>query len=335
MIRSFVTVFALTLALLQPTPLFAQQARTLCVYDPSGASGDAFAIAKEYRAAALAWGVSFELKPYVDERTAAEDFKAGKCHAAMMTGVRIRAFNKFSSTLEAMGGLQTYEQLREVAHTLASPKAAQLLRSGEYETVALFPAGAVYLYVNDRAMRSVGDLAGKRIATLDYDVAAKTMVKQVGASMVVADVGTFAGMFNNGSVHACYAPATAYQPLELKKGLGDKGGIVRYPLAQLTLQVVARASQFPKDFGQKSREWVSKEFGRFLKIVTKADKTIPAKYWIDVPKPDREKYDILFRDVRVRLRDNDKIFDPQALKLLRRIRCKSDPTRAECAEQKE
>jgi len=323
------------LAALVAAPAAAQEARTLCVFDPSGANGDAFTLAKEYRNAAAAWGVTLNLKPYTDEKTASEDFKAGKCHGAVMTGVRTRSFNKFSSTFEAMGGLQSYAQMRQLMTNIASPKAASLMKRGDYETAAIFPGGAVYLFVSDKTIKSVGDLAGKRIATLDYDVAAKTMVQQVGASMVVADIGTFAGMFNNGGVHACYAPATAYQPLELKKGLGTKGGIVRYPLAQLTMQVVIRAADFPAAFGQKSREWAAKEFSKFLKVITKADKSIPGKYWIEVPKADLEKYDLLFREVRVRMRDKEKVFDGQALKLLRRVRCKADATRAECAEQKE
>ena len=58
--------------------------------------------------------------------------------------------------------------------------------------------------------------------------------------MVPADVGTFAGMFNNGSVDICAAPATAFKPLELEKGLGRSGGIARLPLAQMTFQMVGR-----------------------------------------------------------------------------------------------
>ena len=323
------------LSALVATPAAAQEQRTLCVYDPSGANGDVFTMAKEYRNAASAWGVTLNLKPYVDEKTAAEDFKAEKCDAAVMTGVRTRAFNKFSSTLEAMGGVQSYTQLKQLVSSLAKAQAGKLMKRGDYETVAIFPAGAVYLYVRNKNIKSIGDLAGKRIATLDFDVAAKVMVQQVGASMVVADIGTFASMFNNGGVDACYAPATAYQPLELKKGLGTNGGVIKYPLSELTMQVVLRTAKVPEGYGQKSREWASKEFGRFLKVVQKGDKSIPAKYWVDVPKADQAKYDLLFREVRIRLRDNEKVFDGQALKLLRRIRCGSDGTRAECAEQKE
>ena len=178
--------------------------------------------------------------------------------------------------------------------------------------------------------------AGKRIATLDFDVAAKVMVKAVGASMVIADVGTFAGMCNNGGVDACFAPATAFVPLELRKGIGAKGGVVRYPLAQLTMQLLIRTSAFPEGYGVKSREWSAKEFKRLLRVVEKADKSIPAKFWIDVPRADQDKYDLMFRDVRLRLRDQERVLDRSALKLLMRIRCQGEgASRAECAEKKE
>ena len=81
----------------------------LCVYDPSGANGDAFQLMKEYRIAALGWGVDFKLKPYTDEKTAAEDFKAGQCDGVVLTGTRVRSFQKFTGTIEAMGAVPSYD----------------------------------------------------------------------------------------------------------------------------------------------------------------------------------------------------------------------------------
>jgi hypothetical protein len=322
------------IALFAATAAAAPVEKTVCVYDPSGANGDAFNLMKDYRTAAAAWGVTLTLKPYTEEKTAAEDFKAQKCQLALLTGVRTRSFNRFSATVEAMGALRDYNQLRSVIQTLAKPKAAAHMKHGEYETAAVFPGGAVYLLVRDRNIKSIGDLAGKRIATLDFDEAAKTMVQAVGASMVVADIGTFAGMFNNGGVDACYAPATAFVPLELKKGVGSKGGVVNYPLSQLTMQLIMRTADLPDGYGQKSREWAAKEFKRMSRVVEKADKQIPAKFWIDVPPADQDKYDVMFQGVRLRLRG--KVFDGPALKLLRGIRCQgAGASRAECAEKKE
>lgn len=327
---------ALSLVLLSVSAQ-AADARTICVFDPSGANGDAFNMMKDFRTQAAAWmqGAQLNLRPYTDEKTAAEDLKAGKCHGSLLTGVRARDFNRFAGTLEAMGALRTYAELETLLQLLAKPKAGEKLRGSEYTTAAIFPAGAVYLFVRNRAWDSVNALAGKRIATLDFDQAAITMVSRAGAAMVPADVGTFAGMFNNGHVDAAYAPATAYKPLELEKGLKSGGGIIKVALSHLTFQLLLRNDAgFPQDFAQKAREYTARNMGKFLGVVKRAESAIPNTYWIDVPKEAVTKNEELFRQVRLQLRDKG-VFDRTMLTLLRRIRCQKEPGRAECAEKTE
>lgn len=311
--------------------------KSFCVFDPSGANGQVFQLMKDYKLEAVAWGVDFELKPYTDEKLAADDFKAGKCDASLLTATRLRPFHKFAGTLEAMGALPDYETAEMAISALSKGGAAKLMRNGDYEIAAIFPGGAIYLFVNDKSVNTVDALAGKKIATLAHDDASKAMVKRVGASMVAADVGTFAGMFNNGNVDACYAPAFAYDALELYKGLGSKGAVVRYPLAQLTLQVLVKTKDFPADFPAKSRAFAAKHFDKGLEVARKAEKAIPAKHWLEIPAGDIGKYDEMLRDVRVALRDdpNLKLYDGTALKLFRKVRCKKDPARAECVEKVE
>ncbi|MDF1565613.1 MAG: DUF6091 family protein [Deltaproteobacteria bacterium] len=327
------------LALLAPAAATAGDAPAkkklkLCIYDPSGAVGDAYNMAKDYRAAAAAWGAELELSPYTDERTASEDFKAGKCDLALLTGVRSRHFNRFAGTVEALGALKSYDQLHSVLKLLASPKAGKKMQSGNYEVIAIFPAGAVYLMLRDRNLRNVKDLAGKRIATLDFDEAAISLVDRAGASMVPADVGTFAGMFNNGGVDVAYAPAAAVEPLELKKGLLPDGGMARYPLAQLTLQILAHHDRIDEAFGNASRKWAADNFRTTLKVVERAEKAIPAKLWIEISPEEEAMYDDLFRNVRLDMREKD-VFDGTMLRLMRRVRCQANPKRAECAEKRE
>ena len=102
----------------------------LCVYDPSGANGDAFQLMKEYRIAALGWGVDFKLKPYTDEKTAAEDFKAGQCDGVVLTGTRVRSFQKFTGTIEAMGAVPSYDHLRSLVGYLANQNWRNARRPG-------------------------------------------------------------------------------------------------------------------------------------------------------------------------------------------------------------
>ena len=302
----------------------------LCVYDPAGINGDIFNMMKEYQIGAAALGVQFELKPYTNEKTAASDFKAGQCSAALITGTRARPMHKFIGTIEAMGALPEYANLETLVGALSRPGASKFMKSGAYESAGIFPGGAIYLYVRDRSVNSVERLAGKRLATLSFDDAAKTMVRKVGASMVAADVSTFASMFNNGNVDACYAPAFAYKALELYKGIGTTGGVIRYPLAQMTMQLLLKSADFPEGFAQKSRQLSAKSFSKSLRVTQKAEAAIPGKQWVDIPADDKRKYDQMFKNVRIELRDNGNVYDGTALKLMKKVRCKADASRAEC-----
>ncbi len=306
----------------------------VCVYDPSGANGDIFTMMKEYAVSATEWGAEIQLKPYTDEKIAAEDFKAKQCAGVLMTGTRGRTLNLFSATLEAMGALPNYDLLKSTFSLLLSEKGSAILNpAGSTEVAGLFPGGSIFLLVRDKNLNTVEALAGKRIATLDYDQASKFMVKYVKASMTAADISTFAGMFNNGSVDAAYAPASAYQALELYKGVGKNGGVIRYPLAQMTLQMFIHTDLFPAGFGQKSRTFALSQFEKGLAIAKKSEKDI--KSWIEIPQADQARYDQMFLDVRVSLRDQEKVYDAKALKLLAKLRCKADPSKAECAQKKE
>ena len=314
---------------------FAGEPKTLCVYDPSGANGDAYLTMKDYQVAASAWGVDFTLKPYTNEKTAADDFTAGKCDAAFLTGVRARGFTKFAATVEALGATPSYDLLGEAIKLMANPKLASKMKTGDYETAMVMPMGAVYLMVRDRSWNSIEAIAGKRIATIGFDAAATHMVQLAGASMVSADISTFGGIFNNGAADICYAPATAFKPLELEKGVKAKGGIIRYPIAQLTGQVLIHSSRFTPEFAQSSRQYAADNYAKILTISTKSDKGIDAKYWIDIDDAARARYDAIFQSVRIKLRDEDKIYDKEMLGLMRRLRCKADGTRTECAQKLE
>ncbi len=324
---------ALTLSLatvLAPLAATAAPAnKTLCVFDPSGAHGDIFKFAKSYQTAALGWGVRFDLKAQTNEVVATADFKAGKCDAVLLTSLRTRQFVKSTGSLEAIGALPSYKMLRTVIRVLASPKAVKLVTKGEFETVGILPGGAVYLMLRDRKVSTMAKLSGKRIATLIHDKPARVMVDVVGASMVPAEVGTFAGIFNNGRADACYAPATAVKPLELTKGMQRGGGVVRFPLAQLTFQVITRTKSMPEGFGLKSRKWVAGQFNAGLKMAKKAERAIPKKLWIDIDAASIPAYYAKFAEVRKRLRKKG-VYDGRVLRLMTKVRCRSDKTLPGC-----
>jgi hypothetical protein len=329
------TTFLLTL-LLSSTAAHAQApARTLCVFDPAGRAGDYFGLLQRFATAASAWGVSLTVKPYTDEETAAKDYLAGVCDGVAATGIRLQQHNRFSATLEAIGALPEYSDLQQMVTTLStSPSAASKLSNAQHSVVGVLPVGAVYLLVRDRSVDSVPELAGKRIATMDYDKASTTMVSRVGAVVVPVDLSTLAPRFNNGDVDACYVSAPAFQPFELARGLGTKGGILKAPLAQATMQVMVHPAQFPSTFAASARTWFAAHFNDALALVTRAEQKIPAKYWVSVDDTTQKAWATLFQSVRVQVRDAGG-YDGSMLSVMRKVRCAKNAARAECAEAKE
>ena len=328
-------VLALVLGTFAASSAYAES-RRLCIYDPAGKAGDYYRILADYSIEASGWGVELEIKAYTDEETAAKDYEAGQCDGVLATGVRLQRFNRFPSTIEAIGAITSYDILKQMVQTLSKYEtAAARLKNEDNETVGIIPVGAAYLFVRDRNNDTVQELAGKRIATMDYDKAAPVMVSRIGAIMVPADLGSIGPKFNNGDVDACYIPASAYQPFEIWRGLEPSGGILRLPLAQATLQLLVRPSRFPADFGAKSRTFFTSRFDDALTIAKKAEADIPAKYWIEVDEASLPGFEELFLGVRLKLRDEVGAYDAQMLNVLRKLRCAKDGSRSECVEQKE
>lgn len=277
----------------------AHAKQTLCVFDLLGTGGDVYAMMKDYSLAAAKWGADVDLKPYTDERIVAEDFKAGQCDAVSLTGLRGRQFNTFTGSIDSIGAITTYAQMRDVLTLLSNTKMAPYMVSGAYEVVGVMPLGAGYLLVNDRAINNLSKVSGKKIAVLDYDKSQAKMVQKIGAQPVASDIINFAGKFNNGQVDIVAAPAVAIKPLELYKGLGTKGAIIRFPIVQITGNVIINPKKFPAGFGQKSREYVATQVDKAFKNIEKTEKDIPAKYWMDVLEADKPGYIKLMRESRI------------------------------------
>lgn len=308
--------------------------QTLCVFDLVGRNGDVYALMKDYQLAAKAWGADIELRVGQNEAVLAEDFKAGKCDAVSITGMRGRQFNSFTGSLDAIGAITNLKFAVKVMQGLSSQTFAKAMVNGKYEVVGVIPIGDAYLMVNNREINTVAKAAGKKIAVLDYDEAQKIMASQVGAQAVSSDVTNFGAKFNNGQVDIIGAPAAAFKPLELHKGLGTKGAIVNYPILQVTGNIIIRSDKFPEGYGQKSRQWVSSQLPRAVDILGKMKADIPQKYWMEVPASDKPGYQKLMREARIDLTKRG-IYDKRMMKLLWQFRCREDAKNFECGLQDE
>src|SRR5690606_12261832 len=145
---------------------------------------------------------------------------------------------------------------------------------GSYGLMGIAPAGAAYIFVNDRQINTLAKAAGKKVAVLEYDKTQSILVSQIGATPVASDVTNFSTKFNNGVVDVIAAPLVAYSPLELYKGMSPNGGIIDYPLAQITMQLIARTDRFPADMMQTSREYFFKNLDAVLEGLAKEEKSV-------------------------------------------------------------
>jgi len=317
----------------------------VCVFDILGTAGDGYNTAKDYSLEMQKYGADIELKAYIDERVAVEDFRTGQCDAVMATALRTRQFNPLTAALDSVGASTivrdgkldmdaSIDVVRKTVQTFASPKAAALMVNGNFEVGGIAPLGAAYAFVNDRAISNLEASSGKRVAAFDHDKAQAQLISRVGARPVAADVTNFGAMFNNGNVDVVMAPSIAFKPLELHKGMGSKGAVHRFPMTILTYQMIFKRDKFPEGYGQKSREvWFSR-FDSVVELIKRADATIPAKYWMDPSPADAIRYIDLMRDGRIEMAEKG-FYDKKGLKIIKRIRCDVAPASADCGQPTE
>jgi hypothetical protein len=302
----------------------------MCVWDPIGKAGPAAQIMAEAKIYAANWGVDLSYVVYSDERIAIDEFKLGRCDAVNMLGFRAREFNSLTGSLGAIGAIPSYEAMGIVIKSLSSKKAAKLMRIGDYEVIAMGPAGAIFMFTRDRSILLPGDFAGKRMAVLDDIPESAYLSKKHGITPVASSIFNSILKFNNGSVDLTAAPAIVYEPFEMHKGIEPGGGIYAEPFVFITMQVIARWEKFPADFAQKARSKAVQEYSKWVKFLTDPEATIPEEYWIDIPDHLYDYWVEDFRQSRIELGELG-IYDQRTLKLMRKVRCKLEPESAECS----
>lgn len=306
----------------------------VCVFDLLGKSGESYQMAQEWALAAKGWGAEVNLIPRQDEAVTDNDFKAGKCDGVFMTAMRARQYNKFAGSIDALGGAPSNAiAQRAISFALDKRNAAKMvttLGGKKYEVAGISPLGSAFIFVRDKNINSIEKAAGKKFAVLGYDDAQKIMVQRVGAQAVISDVSNFVAKFNNGQVDMVGAPAYAYKPLEIYKGLGNHGAMFNFPVLQVSADFVIRPEQFPAGFGQKSRDWFVKNLPKAMSMINRLEGEIPAKYKMNLSAEDKTKYQKMLRDGRMDMTKRG-IYDPAMMSVLKRARCSVEKTNFECS----
>lgn len=342
---------------------------TLCVYSPDGANSEAFEqatsyiselpritqIAKEFgvdmkitRPTKLSMHIDLNypklkktastdinLRVYTDERVLTEDFRSKRCDGAGISNIRARQFNPFVGSIDAIGAVQNYKQLTTVIQLLARPEYDAKMVNRDYEVVGIVPLGAAYIMVNDRRIDTLSKAAGKKVAVMNFDGTQKKLVQNVGAQPVSVDLLTVGGKFNNKEVDIMAGPALLFKPLELKKGMTDKngnvvGGIIRFPLIQVTGTLIMHRNKFPAGMGPIAREMISKQLSPAFQFVDKLEREVPDKYWFDIREADKPGYIKIMREARIQM-TKEGFYDPAMMKILKKVRCGQTPSSFECA----
>ena len=342
---------------------------TLCVYSPDGANSEAFEqatsyiselpritqIAKEFgvdmkitRPTKLSMHIDLNypklkktastdinLRVYTDERVLTEDFRSKRCDGAGISNIRARQFNPFVGSIDAIGAVQNYKQLTTVIQLLARTEYDAKMVNRDYEVVGIVPLGAAYIMVNDRRIDTLSKAAGKKVAVMNFDGTQKKLVQNVGAQPVSVDLLTVGGKFNNKEVDIMAGPALLFKPLELKKGMTDKngnvvGGIIRFPLIQVTGTLIMHRNKFPAGMGPIAREMISKQLSPAFQFVDKLEREVPDKYWFDIREADKPGYIKIMRKARIQM-TKEGFYDPTMMKILKKVRCGQTPSSFECA----
>jgi hypothetical protein len=307
-----------------------------CIFDPTGANGPFAQLSRDLAIEAQRYGMRLNVKIYLHEHVAAEDFKAGQCDLVGMSTLRARQFNKMVGSIDSPGNLRSYAEIRSLLHVLANPAFQPMTITGRYQVIGVMPIGALYVMTRDRSINSIEKAAGKRIGVLDWDPSQSKMISALGAQPVPSDITSYGGKFNNGQVDIIAAPAIAYEPLELYKGIGKNGGVIRFPLLHATATIMIRRDFLLEKMPdldariQQLQAYGLRFLDAHLERLKQAEKSIPTAVWVELTAEEKNRYSRMVRQARIAM-TKDGVYDTSTMNLLKRVRCKHDPANEECS----
>ena len=311
----------------------AHAGQNVCVFDLLGKSGESYKLMEEWALAAKEWQADITLIPFQDEALVDRRLREGKCDAAYMTSMRARNYNKFAGSIDAIGGVTSNAIAQKAISFVLDKRNKHRMVTAQngvnYEVVGIVQIGLAYLFVRDKNLNSIEKVRGTKFAILQYDAAQKIMVESVGAQAIPSEITDFVKKFNSGQVDAIAAPAYAYKPLEIGKGVGGKGAMFTFPVVNVTGDLIARSDKFPADFGIKSRAWFLQQLPQNFAMIKRLEMGVPSKIKMNFSAEDKIKYQKILRDGRLSLTKQG-VYDATMMSVLKRARCTVERTNFEC-----
>ena len=307
----------------------AAKSVTWCVYDMAGNSGDVMQAMKDYALAAKNWGVETKTKVYTSDQQAVDAFKNNTCDAVVASSFVTREFNSFMGTLGAVGLIPNHQVANQLFMNLDNASLKSHMTQNNYEAVGWMPIGPAYFMVRDRSLNSITELAGRKVGVLKSDPSQERMARRVGAVPVFMAFENAGQRFIQREIDVLASPVYAYQPLELHRGLGNRGGVINFPVAYISLVMITKQKEFPSGYGQKSREWFKARTPKMMQNVIQWEKTMPNKYWYDIPMADRTSYQRLVAQLRKEFIKSG-VYDNKMIDLVLKIHCAQNEKYFEC-----
>ena len=327
-------IFILSTLALCAFSSMVQAKQQVCVFDLLGKAGESYKFLEEWALVSKKWGAQVQLISFQDEDLADKAFQNDKCDAVYMTSMRARTYNKFAGSIDALGGVPSNKIAQKAVEYVLDPRNTKrmitTLQGENYEVAGIGLIGSAYIFVKYRSLNSIEKAQGKKFAILHYDRAQRVMVERVGAVPVMSDISNFIKKFNTGEVDVVAAPAYAYKPLEIEKGLGSKGAMLNFPVVNVTADLIVRPERFPAQFGEQSRQWFLQKIPQSFVMVQRLEAAIPSKIKMQLSKEDKEKYQRLLREGRIDLTKQG-IYDPGMMRVLKKARCTVERTNFECS----
>ena len=327
-------IFILSTLALCTFSSMVQAKQQVCVFDLLGKAGESYKFLEEWALVSKKWGAQVQLISFQDEDLADKAFQNDKCDAVYMTSMRARTYNKFAGSIDALGGVPSNKIAQKAVEYVLDPRNTKrmttTLQGESYEVAGIGLIGSAYIFVKDRSLNTIEKAQGKKFAILHYDRAQRVMVERVGAVPVMSDISNFIKKFNTGEVDVVAAPAYAYKPLEIEKGLGSKGAMLNFPVVNVTADLIVRPERFPAQFGEQSRQWFLQKIPQSFAMVQRLEAAIPSKIKMQLSKEDKEKYQRLLREGRIDLTKQG-VYDPGMMRVLKKARCTVERTNFECS----
>lgn len=301
----------------------------LCVFDFVGAQGDIMNIARDFSLESKNWGQTVDLQVYTNSQKVIQDFDKKLCDGVIADNFHTKKYNNFVGSIGAVSLIPNHKVAARLLGLMGSDRLSRNMQTKYYEVTGVIPFGIVHFMTRSKSVKSIADLEGVRMGVLSEDPSQARLASRIGSKPVIMTYENAVAKFEKNEIDIIPAPPITFLPYEVPRHLGNEGGVVKYPVLFMSMNVVFHRDKIEPGYGLKSRKWFSQKTPEFFRLVERWHRTIDKKYWVDIPKSDIDGYDRLISQLRKEFIANG-VYDAKMINLAQQLRCVDQPQYFEC-----